>query len=175
MLHQRQMSSCLVQFHFSLIQVIPDTECHFWLTKWRMTIRSCMNGMGCKKRKLEGFTWSWCFLFCFRRFNTCSNQIYDLLNLFKKNRQFYNLFYNHSVHKKQDTLATAVALDPDCCFFFFFFQGFDCARRPLLFRDHRIRRQFHCRAKWAQCSISGLENKSTKSCLGLWMKEHLFK
>lgn len=56
--------------------------------------------------------------------------------------------HKHSVHMTQDTLAKAVSPDLDCFFFLFFFnQVFDRALRPVLFRDHGIRRQFYCRAK----------------------------
>lgn len=55
-----------------------------------MNIHSVMNEKGCKEE--EYFTWAWCFLmFCFRCFNTCSNQIHDLLNLFKKKRPYFIL------------------------------------------------------------------------------------
>lgn len=83
MLHQRQLSSCLVHnsskpWHRMSLLINQLKNEYSFMHEW--------NGMQ-KKRKLEDFTWAWCFLFCFRRFNTCSNQFHDLLNLFKKNRQ----------------------------------------------------------------------------------------
>lgn len=147
-----------------------------------------MNEKGCKEE--EYFTWAWCFLmFCFRCFNTCSNQIHDLLNLFKKKRPYFilhlpeistssviHMFGSHINQKFKRTTYHNRAIFCACyaSTFYkildlktaaalktvpFFNQVFICPLRPVLFKNHRIRWWHH---NIHLNLVSILQNKSTE-------------
>lgn len=136
----------------------------------RMHICSCMNGMGCKKKKgnrraLPELGAAGCVLgvsipapIKFMIFSICL-------------KSTDSRFFYICLKCPQLTLLSIImfrsTLIQNVPAFFFFSTKYLIGFSDLYYSG--ITESDDCRAK---CSMSGLQNKSTKSCLGLWMKEY---